>query len=263
MARCEPRHSSWRGGSGRPARSSSDRWAASSQACRSPRPRSMSLQVGVRYRVSKTESRGRPCVRSSSRATSQRMSQSTPPKSKMTPRRLVLALGLSRRGRIGGLHRRADVCAEGDPSAVLHAALVEDLRLRVGAGDAVALEISPGVVGVGLVPLLVGRALRATTGDDEESDGEQRNQCLHWGAWYHAAKMLDTTIAGSLPKPAWLATPRMLWAPWKIEGAALEEGKRDAVRLALQDQAEAGIDIVTDGEQTRRHFVWGFVEQLE
>jgi len=75
--------------------------------------------------------------------------------------------------------------------------------------------------------------------------------------------MLDTTIAGSLPKPAWLATPRMLWAPWKLEGAALEEGKRDAVRLALQDQAEAGIDIVTDGEQTRRHFVWGFVEPLE
>jgi len=76
-------------------------------------------------------------------------------------------------------------------------------------------------------------------------------------------KMLDTTIAGSLPKPAWLATPRTLWAPWHLEGAALEEGKRDAVRLALRDQEEAGIDIITDGEQTRRHFVWGFVERLE
>ena len=75
--------------------------------------------------------------------------------------------------------------------------------------------------------------------------------------------MLDTTIAGSLPKPAWLATPKTLWAPWRLEGAALEEGKRDAVRLVLRDQEEAGIDIVTDGEQTRRHFVWGFVEQLE
>src|SRR6266853_6904020 len=75
--------------------------------------------------------------------------------------------------------------------------------------------------------------------------------------------MLDTTIAGSLPKPAWLATPRTLWAPWRLEGAALEEGKLDAVRLALRDQEAAGIDIVTDGEQTRRHFVWGFVEQLE
>jgi len=75
--------------------------------------------------------------------------------------------------------------------------------------------------------------------------------------------MLDTTIAGSLPKPTWLAAPKTLWAPWRLEGAALDEGKRDAVRLALRDQEEAGIDIVTDGEQTRRHFVWGFVEQLD
>ncbi len=65
-------------------------------------------------------------------------------------------------------------------------------------------------------------------------------------------EMLDTTIAGSLPKPAWLAAPKTLWAPWRLEGAPLEEGKRDAVRLALRDQEEAGIDIVTDGEQTRR-----------
>jgi len=75
--------------------------------------------------------------------------------------------------------------------------------------------------------------------------------------------MLDSTIAGSLPKPAWLAAPRTLWAPWRLEGDALEEGKRDAVRLAVRDQEEAGIDIVTDGEQTRRHFVWGFVERLD
>src|SRR5712692_11426259 len=75
--------------------------------------------------------------------------------------------------------------------------------------------------------------------------------------------MLETTIAGSLPKPEWLAPPNTLWAPWRLEGRALEEGKRDAVLLALRDQEEAGIDIVTDGEQTRRHFVWGFVEQLD
>jgi 5-methyltetrahydropteroyltriglutamate--homocysteine methyltransferase len=77
------------------------------------------------------------------------------------------------------------------------------------------------------------------------------------------APMLKTTVAGSLPKPAWLATPHMLWAPWLLHGDALEEGKRDAVRLALRDQEQAGIDIVTDGEQTRRHFVWGFAEQIE
>ncbi len=75
--------------------------------------------------------------------------------------------------------------------------------------------------------------------------------------------MLEPTITGSLPKPAWLATPNTLWAPWLLAGRALEEGKQDAVRLALRDQEQAGIEIVTDGEQTRRHFVWGFVEQIE
>src|SRR5262245_41097876 len=75
--------------------------------------------------------------------------------------------------------------------------------------------------------------------------------------------MLKTTIAGSLPKPAWLAKPESLWAPWLLDGSALAQGKQDAVVLALRDQEDAGIEIVTDGEQTRRHFVWGFVEQID
>ena len=75
--------------------------------------------------------------------------------------------------------------------------------------------------------------------------------------------ILQTTIAGSLPKPAWLAEPKKLWSPWRLEGALLEEGRRDAMRLALADQEAAGIDIVTDGEQTRRHFVTTFIENLE
>jgi 5-methyltetrahydropteroyltriglutamate--homocysteine methyltransferase len=75
--------------------------------------------------------------------------------------------------------------------------------------------------------------------------------------------MLETTIAGSLPKPAWLAKPRMLWAPWQLEGEALVEAKRDATLLALKDQEDAGIDIVTDGEQARQHFVHGFLEHIE
>jgi len=74
---------------------------------------------------------------------------------------------------------------------------------------------------------------------------------------------LQTTIAGSLPKPAWLAEAKKLWAPWLLEGALLDEGKRDAMRLVLGDQETAGIDIVTDGEQTRRHFVTTFIESLE
>src|SRR5947199_113128 len=75
--------------------------------------------------------------------------------------------------------------------------------------------------------------------------------------------LLQTTIAGSLPKPAWLAEPAALWAPWKLEGEALAQGKLDAVRLALFDQEHAGIDVVTDGEQTRRHFVTTFIEALD
>jgi len=76
-------------------------------------------------------------------------------------------------------------------------------------------------------------------------------------------KLLQTTIAGSLPKPAWLAEPNVLWAPWRLAGDVLAEGLQDAVRLALRDQEQAGIDIVTDGEQTRRHFVTTFLEGLD
>src|ERR1700760_2187239 len=74
--------------------------------------------------------------------------------------------------------------------------------------------------------------------------------------------MLRTTIAGSLPKPEWLAEPNKLWAPWKGSGDALAAAKRDATLLWLKRQEDAGIDIVTDGEQSRQHFVHGFLEQV-
>lgn len=75
--------------------------------------------------------------------------------------------------------------------------------------------------------------------------------------------MLATTIAGSLPKPSWLAEPEKLWAPWRVAPALLAEAQRDAVLIALAEQAAAGIDVVTDGEQSRQHFVHGFVERLD
>jgi 5-methyltetrahydropteroyltriglutamate--homocysteine methyltransferase len=75
--------------------------------------------------------------------------------------------------------------------------------------------------------------------------------------------MLETTIAGSLPKPFWLAKPRVLWAPWAQSGEALLEAKRDATLLVLKEQEDAGIDIVTEGEQSRQHFVHGFLERIE
>ncbi|HYX65986.1 MAG TPA: methionine synthase [Burkholderiales bacterium] len=75
--------------------------------------------------------------------------------------------------------------------------------------------------------------------------------------------MFKTTIAGSLPKPSWLAEPKKLWPAWRAEGAALEEAKRDATLLWLKSQEDAGIDIVSDGEQSRQHFVHGFLEYVE
>jgi len=75
-------------------------------------------------------------------------------------------------------------------------------------------------------------------------------------------KLLPTSTAGSLPKPAWLAEPETLWSPWKLQGAELIDGKQDALRVALQEQQQAGVDIVSDGEQTRQHFVTTFIEHL-
>lgn len=75
--------------------------------------------------------------------------------------------------------------------------------------------------------------------------------------------MLRTTLAGSLPKPAWLADPgHQLFAPWVPSADRLGEAQDDAVRLALLDQEEAGLDIVSDGEQRRRHYIWGFLDGL-
>lgn len=75
--------------------------------------------------------------------------------------------------------------------------------------------------------------------------------------------LFPTTIAGSLPKPEWLAEPNMLWAPWKAKGEELARAKRDATLLALKVQEDAGIDILTEGEQARQHFVHGFLEKVD
>jgi 5-methyltetrahydropteroyltriglutamate--homocysteine methyltransferase len=75
--------------------------------------------------------------------------------------------------------------------------------------------------------------------------------------------MLETTIAGSLPKPGWLAETNKLWPTWRAQGADLEKAKRDATLLWLKEQEDAGIDIASDGEQSRQHFVHGFLEFVE
>jgi len=74
--------------------------------------------------------------------------------------------------------------------------------------------------------------------------------------------LLPTSIVGSLPKPSWLAEPETLWSPWRLEDAVLDEGRRDALHLAAAEQSLAGLDVISDGEQTRQHFVTTFIEHL-
>jgi 5-methyltetrahydropteroyltriglutamate--homocysteine methyltransferase len=71
------------------------------------------------------------------------------------------------------------------------------------------------------------------------------------------------TIVGSLPKPSWLCGPAEMFAAWRLNGATLAEGQEDAVRVWVAAQEKAGLDVVTDGEQRRRHYIWGFFEGLE
>ena len=75
--------------------------------------------------------------------------------------------------------------------------------------------------------------------------------------------MFETTVAGSLPKPGWLAETNKLWPQWRASGDELAAAKADATVLAIKEQEDAGIDTVSDGEQSRQHFVHGFLEQVE
>ena len=75
--------------------------------------------------------------------------------------------------------------------------------------------------------------------------------------------MFEATIVGSLPKPCWLAETNRLWPSWQLNGPELDAAKRDATLLWLKTQEDAGLDIVTDGEQSRQHFVHGFLEMVE
>ena len=75
--------------------------------------------------------------------------------------------------------------------------------------------------------------------------------------------MFETSIAGSLPKPAWLSETQKLWPEWKAQGDELQQAKADATLLWIKAQEDAGLDIVGDGEQARQHFVHGFLAQVD
>jgi 5-methyltetrahydropteroyltriglutamate--homocysteine methyltransferase len=74
--------------------------------------------------------------------------------------------------------------------------------------------------------------------------------------------MFRTAIAGSLPKPGWLAETQKLWPQWREQGPALAAAKRDATLLWIKAQEDAGLSVIGDGEQSRQHFVHGFLERV-
>jgi 5-methyltetrahydropteroyltriglutamate--homocysteine methyltransferase len=75
--------------------------------------------------------------------------------------------------------------------------------------------------------------------------------------------LFPATVAGSLPKPAWLAEPEKLWAPWRLADHELAQGQQDATLVWVKEQEDAGIDIVSEGEQSRIHFVHGFLQEIQ
>src|SRR4030095_5645227 len=189
MGRWERRHSSWSGGSALPARVSSSAWPRVFHASGSPMRRSISCHVSVRYSASSTDERGSPCCSERARATSQRMSQRTPPKSKTMARRLIAL-----RGAGGGLFRPllSAVAGQRHPAALLEAVL--DQHPVLGAGFAVTIEVGGGVVAVRLVPLLLGIERAGAERERERHDRCERDESNH-GGMIPCGAMLETTIA--------------------------------------------------------------------
>ena len=77
------------------------------------------------------------------------------------------------------------------------------------------------------------------------------------------AKIFKATTAGSLPKPSGLAEKKKLGPAWKDSGDSLNEKKKESTLMWIKEQEESGIEIISEGEQFRIHFVHGFLETIE
>ncbi len=77
-----------------------------------------------------------------------------------------------------------------------------------------------------------------------------------------ALPLLPTTVCGSHGLPSWLFLVREAIQADRLGPAEIQEAYDDAVRLAIQDQVEAGIDVISDGEMRRVTFIRGFYDRL-
>jgi 5-methyltetrahydropteroyltriglutamate--homocysteine methyltransferase len=88
-----------------------------------------------------------------------------------------------------------------------------------------------------------------------------------------AKPLFPTSLVGSYPQPDWLIDRDRLAARfpprvrarelWRVDGAYLGQAQRDASRLAIADQLEAGLDIITDGETGRESYSNAFATALD
>jgi 5-methyltetrahydropteroyltriglutamate--homocysteine methyltransferase len=74
--------------------------------------------------------------------------------------------------------------------------------------------------------------------------------------------LLPTTVVGSHAIPSWLGLVRDAHAAGQLGPTDLHEAYDDAVRVAIRDQIEAGVDVISDGEMRRTMFIRGFYERL-
>ena len=74
--------------------------------------------------------------------------------------------------------------------------------------------------------------------------------------------LLPTMGVGSYASPTWLTATRRVLRAGDAGPADMEEAVQDAIKIAIWDQEEAGLDILTDGEIRRQRFLWNVVEKL-
>ncbi|HEY4331619.1 MAG TPA: cobalamin-independent methionine synthase II family protein [Ilumatobacteraceae bacterium] len=88
-----------------------------------------------------------------------------------------------------------------------------------------------------------------------------------------ALPLIPTTVIGSYPQPSWLVDPTLLVAKgvprtgaadvWRLPPEQLDEALDAATLLAIFDQSQAGIDIITDGEIRRESYFNHFANSLD
>ncbi len=74
---------------------------------------------------------------------------------------------------------------------------------------------------------------------------------------------IATTTVGSFPRPNWLAQRERSEVTFRLEGELLREAQEDATIAILHEQERAGLDLLTDGEQRRPHFINHVLGTLE